>query len=125
VQWGLGWMAPVALPRAFSPTIRGRDAELEVLGEQLDRVRSGSGAVLLIEGAAGMGKSRLIGEGVRMAHRLSLPVGIAAAEPSESVAELRLCSGRSSTCSLCWSAPQWTARYSYSWMTCSGRTVGP
>jgi DNA-binding CsgD family transcriptional regulator len=58
------------------------------LGEQLGRVRSGSGAVLLIEGAAGMGKSRLIGEGVRMAHRLSFAVGIAAAEPSESVAEL-------------------------------------
>jgi DNA-binding CsgD family transcriptional regulator/DNA-binding Lrp family transcriptional regulator len=78
----------VALPSAFSPTIRGRDAELAVLGELLDRVRSGSGAVLLIEGAAGMGKSRLIGEGVRMAHRLSFPVGIGAAEPSESVAEL-------------------------------------
>jgi DNA-binding CsgD family transcriptional regulator len=73
---------------AFSPTIRGRDAELGVLGELLDRVRSGSGAVLLIEGEAGMGKSRLIGEGVRMARRLSVPVAIGAAEPSESVAEL-------------------------------------
>jgi DNA-binding CsgD family transcriptional regulator/DNA-binding Lrp family transcriptional regulator len=79
---------PVALLSAFSPTIRGRDAELAVLGEQLARVRSGSGVVLLIEGAAGMGKSRLIAEGVRMAERLSLPVGIGAAEPSESVAEL-------------------------------------
>jgi DNA-binding CsgD family transcriptional regulator/tetratricopeptide (TPR) repeat protein len=59
-----------------------------VLGEQLDRVRSGSGAVLLIEGAPGMGKSRLIAEGVRMAHRLSIPAGIGAAEPSDSVAEL-------------------------------------
>jgi len=78
----------VALRSAFSPTIRGRDAELAVLGELLGRVRSGSGAVLLIEGAAGMGKSRLIGEGVRMARRLSFPVGIGAAEPSESVAEL-------------------------------------
>ena len=35
-----------------------------------------------------MGKSRLIGEGVRMARRLSFPVGVGAAEPSESVAEL-------------------------------------
>jgi DNA-binding CsgD family transcriptional regulator/DNA-binding Lrp family transcriptional regulator len=61
---------------------------LAVLGELLDRVRSGSGAVLLIEGAAGMGKSRLIGEAVRMAQRLSFPVGLGAAEPSESVAEL-------------------------------------
>jgi DNA-binding CsgD family transcriptional regulator len=77
-----------ASPAALSAMIRGRDAELGVLGEQIDRVRSGSGAVLLIEGAAGMGKSRLISEGVRMAHRLSLPVGIGVAEPSESVAEL-------------------------------------
>jgi hypothetical protein len=73
---------------ALSVMIRGRDAELGVLGEQLDRVRSGSGAVVLIEGAAGLGKSRLMSEGARMAHRLSLPVGISVAEPSESVAEL-------------------------------------
>jgi len=63
---------------ASSAAIRGRDAELVVLGEQLDRVRSGSGAVLLIEGAPGMGKSRLIAEGVRMAQRLALPAGIGA-----------------------------------------------
>jgi DNA-binding CsgD family transcriptional regulator len=78
----------LALSSAFSRTIRGRDAELVVLGELLDCVRSRTGAVLLIEGAAGMGKSRLIGEGVRMAHRLSFQVGAGAAEPSESVAEL-------------------------------------
>jgi DNA-binding CsgD family transcriptional regulator/DNA-binding Lrp family transcriptional regulator len=78
----------VVLRSGLSETIRGRDAELAVLGELLDRVRSGSGAVLLVEGEAGMGKSRLIGEGVRMAGRLSFPVGIGAAEPSESVAEL-------------------------------------
>ena len=52
-------------------TIRGRDAERAALGEQLAQVRSGSGSVLLIQGAAGMGKSRLITEGVRMAQRLS------------------------------------------------------
>jgi DNA-binding CsgD family transcriptional regulator/DNA-binding Lrp family transcriptional regulator len=78
----------MALASAFSPTIRGRDEELGVLGELLACVRSGSGAVLLIEGAAGMGKSRLIAEGEKMAHRLGFPVGIGAAEPSESVAEL-------------------------------------
>ncbi|MDX6401628.1 MAG: hypothetical protein QOF27_2234 [Gaiellaceae bacterium] len=78
----------VALASVVSPTIRGRDAELAAFGEVLGRVRAGSGAVLLIEGAAGMGKSRLIGEGVRMAHRVAIPVGVGAAEPSESVAEL-------------------------------------
>jgi hypothetical protein len=78
----------MALASALSTTIRGRDAELAALGAHLARVRSGSGSVLLIEGAAGMGKSRLIAEGVRTAERLSLPAGIGAAEPSESVAEL-------------------------------------
>ncbi|MCW3014057.1 MAG: LuxR family transcriptional regulator [Solirubrobacterales bacterium] len=78
----------MALASALSTTIRGRDAELAALGAHLARVRSGSGSVLLIEGAAGMGKSRLIAEGVRIAERLSLPAGIGAAEPSESVAEL-------------------------------------
>jgi DNA-binding CsgD family transcriptional regulator len=78
----------MALSSAFSTTIRGRDAELSAMGELFDRLRSGSGAVLLVEGAAGMGKSRLIGEGVRMARRVGFRVGLGAAEPSESVAEL-------------------------------------
>ena len=51
--------------------IRGRDGELDALGELFGRVRSGSGAVLLIDGAAGMGKSRVIGEGVGMAQLAS------------------------------------------------------
>jgi hypothetical protein len=38
----------VALLSALGRTIRGRDAELGVLGELLDRVRSGSGAVLQV-----------------------------------------------------------------------------
>jgi DNA-binding CsgD family transcriptional regulator/tetratricopeptide (TPR) repeat protein len=58
------------------------------VGDLLDRVRSGSGSVLLIEGPAGMGKTRLIAETTRMAQRVSFPVGVGAAEPSESVAEL-------------------------------------
>jgi hypothetical protein len=78
----------MALASAFNPTIRGRDVALGALGDVLDCVRSGSGAVLLIEGAAGMGKSRLLAEGEKMARRLGFPVGIGAAEPSESVAEL-------------------------------------
>jgi DNA-binding CsgD family transcriptional regulator len=80
--------APVSPPSASRSAIRGRDRELAAVGEFLARVRSGCGAVLLIEGAAGMGKSRLVGEARRMAERLSIPVGIGVAEPSESVSEL-------------------------------------
>ena len=39
-----------------SLAIRGRDAALDILTEQLDRVRSGVGAVVLVEGAPGDGK---------------------------------------------------------------------
>jgi hypothetical protein len=70
------------------PTVRGRDAELAVLGTHLDRARSGVGAVVLVEGAPGMGKSRLIAEAARMAGRLSFRAGSGAAEPVESAFEL-------------------------------------
>jgi DNA-binding CsgD family transcriptional regulator len=78
----------VAPLQAVSAVIRGRDAELAALGQLLSRLRSGSGAVLLMAGAAGLGKSRVIAEGVRMAQRASVPAGVGAAEPWESVAEL-------------------------------------
>jgi tetratricopeptide (TPR) repeat protein len=68
--------------------VRGRDAELAVLGTHLDRARSGVGAVVLVEGAPGMGKSRLLAEAARMAGRLSFRVGSGAAEPVESAVEL-------------------------------------
>lgn len=76
------------MPARLNPTTRGRDHELALLGEELDRVRSGSGAVIVIEGAPGMGKSRLIGEAAGIARRLSMRVGIGASEPGASVAEL-------------------------------------
>ena len=59
-----------------------------MLGEQLDACALGFGCGAPDRGSAGIGKSRLIAEGVRMAERLSLPAGIGAAEPSDSVAEL-------------------------------------
>jgi DNA-binding CsgD family transcriptional regulator len=68
--------------------VRGRDAELAVMGVQLDRVRSGVGAVVLVEGGPGMGKSRLLAEGARMAGRMSFRVGSGAADCVESVVEL-------------------------------------
>ena len=77
---------PTATPAI--PTVRGRDAELAALGGQLDRVRSGVGTVVVVEGGPGMGKSRLLAEGARIARRLSFRVGSAAAEPGESVVEL-------------------------------------
>jgi DNA-binding CsgD family transcriptional regulator len=68
--------------------VRGRDYELGVLEKQIDAVRHGTGTVTLIEGVAGIGKSRLLEEARRMAIRLSFRVGAARAEPGDSVVEL-------------------------------------
>jgi DNA-binding CsgD family transcriptional regulator len=76
------------MARAPDPAVRGRDAELAVLSEQLDRVRSGVGAVVELVGGAGMGKSRLLEEAARMGRRLSFAVGKGVAQPGDSVVEL-------------------------------------
>ena len=68
--------------------VRGRDYEIGVLEKQIDTVRLGIGTVTLIQGAAGIGKSRLLEEARRMAIRLSFRVGAARAEPGDSVVEL-------------------------------------
>ena len=76
------------MAEARPPIVRGREYELRVLEEQLDAVRLGVGTVTLIEGAAGIGKSRLLEEARRIAIRSSFRVGAARAEPGDSVVEL-------------------------------------
>ena len=49
----MGTLAPV-------PQLRGRDAEIRVVREALDRVAAGRSAIVLIEGEAGIGKTRLL-----------------------------------------------------------------
>lgn len=69
-------------------TIRGRDDELAAIGEQLWAARSGSGAVVLVEGTAGVGKTRLLEEAAAMGHRLGFRVGTGTAEPAASAVEM-------------------------------------
>src|SRR6516164_4922182 len=64
----MGTLAPV-------PPIFGREAEIQALGQALDRVASGGPAIVLVEGEAGIGKTRLlaqvledaVGRGMRVA----------------------------------------------------------
>src|SRR5580658_1049767 len=77
-----------ATERAPVQTVRGRDAELGALGQHLDQLLSGIGSVVLVEGGAGMGKSRLLGEVATMARRLSIRVGGGAADPGDTVVQL-------------------------------------
>jgi hypothetical protein len=74
--------------REPSQPVRGRDAELTALAAHLDQLRSGIGTVALVEGGAGMGKSRLLEEVATMARRLSIRVGSGVAEPCDTVVQL-------------------------------------
>jgi len=66
----------------------GREAELALIEGELARVADGAGAVVLVEGGAGMGKSRLLAEVADIARGLGFRIGTTAAEPSERVVEL-------------------------------------
>lgn len=54
--------------------LRGRDREIVVVREALDEVRRGRGACVVVEGASGVGKSRLLAELDGMARRLGFDV---------------------------------------------------
>jgi DNA-binding CsgD family transcriptional regulator len=66
----------------------GRDPELALVRGELDRLSNGAEAVVVVEGAAGMGKSRLLAEVAAIARSLGIRVGRSAADPSETMVEL-------------------------------------
>jgi len=67
---------------------QGRDAELALVRSELERVAGGAEVVVVVEGAAGMGKSRLLAEVAAIARSLGIKVGGSAADASETVVEL-------------------------------------
>ena len=71
-----------------SPPIRGRDEQLQMIAGFLERVRTGAGGVAIIEGAAGLGKTRLLAAARATARALSFRTGLGAAEPGHSSVEL-------------------------------------
>jgi DNA-binding CsgD family transcriptional regulator len=68
--------------------LRGRAAEVAAIGARLDEVRSGVGSVIIVEGRAGLGKTRLLDACVSMAAERSFRVGRGVAEPHRRVVEL-------------------------------------
>src|SRR6266581_3628910 len=75
-------------PPAHQAGIQGRESELRLIAELLDELASGSGGVIVVEGASGIGKSRLLLEGVRDAKRRGMRFGVSMAEPAERAVEL-------------------------------------
>src|SRR6476620_7699517 len=75
-------------PGAHEAGIQGRESELRLIGGCLDVVASGSGRVIVVEGASGIGKTRLLLEAVREANRRGMRFGVSMAEPGERTVEL-------------------------------------
>ena len=61
--------------------LRGRAAEVAAVGARLDEVRLGVGSVIIVEGRAGLGKTRLLEACGSMAAERSFRVGRGVAEP--------------------------------------------
>ncbi len=72
-----------AEPGISTPHLLERDAELEALSGAVARVRDGAGGWLLIEGPAGVGKSRLLASARASAEEAGLPVLGARGAPLE------------------------------------------
>src|SRR6185312_17261330 len=73
--------------------IRGREAEIAVLTEALDLVESGRRAVVLIEGEAGIGKTRLLGAALEDARQRGMQVAAGRAEELEGMRPFGLMTG--------------------------------
>lgn len=65
------------------PRLAGRDRELALLSDAVDAAGTGSGTCVLVEGAAGMGKSRLLAETERLAKARHVTVLSARALPRD------------------------------------------
>src|SRR6516165_4713897 len=72
----MGTLAPVA-------RICGREAEIQALGEALDRVAAGGPAIVLVEGEAGIGKTRLLADVLGDAADRGMQVAVGRAEELE------------------------------------------
>src|SRR5580700_9888250 len=75
-------------PAARSNPLRGRDGEVAALHDHLARLRTGTGTSWLIEGGAGLGKSRLLEQARSAARETGFAVGHGVAEPGDAAVEL-------------------------------------
>ncbi len=71
-----------------SSPIRGRDEQLHMITGLMEHVRAGAGGVAIIEGAAGLGKTRLLAAARATAAALSFRTGFGTAEPGHNSVEL-------------------------------------
>jgi DNA-binding CsgD family transcriptional regulator/tetratricopeptide (TPR) repeat protein len=63
--------------------LRGRDPELALISERISGALSGRGAVVVVEGRAGLGKTRLLAEAAEIAETVGLTVGSGVVAPMD------------------------------------------
>ena len=68
--------------------LHGREPDLARIREELERLSEGNEVAVIVEGSAGMGKSRLLDEVTVVASNLGIRVGRSAADPSGTMVEL-------------------------------------
>ena len=78
-------LSPEERFRQQNVDLRGREQGLAVIRRRLSQVQAGTGCVVVVEGSAGLGKTRLLDECVAMAGHLSFRVGRGAAEPGRPI----------------------------------------
>ena len=71
------------------PTLRGRDDQIGELRSAVDSAMSGRLSVVVIEGEAGIGKTRLLGQALKIAGESGCQVATAKAEEMEHAAVRR------------------------------------
>ncbi len=71
------------LERTSSP-LRGRDDHLATIAQELDTVRTGVGRVVVVEGAAGLGKTSVLAAATARARAMGFRTGIGASDPGHS-----------------------------------------
>jgi hypothetical protein len=78
---------------ARAPRVRGRETETGVLRDALDRAASGGRRIVLIEGEAGIGKTRLLEEALADAAASGMQVAAGRAEELEQARPFGLLAG--------------------------------
>src|SRR5437667_1547955 len=71
-----------------TPALRGRDAELALIEEKLRAASNGSSAMVIVDGAAGFGKTRLLGEALRLATGFEMRGGFGAVPAADQAVPL-------------------------------------
>ena len=74
--------------RDRSLPLRGREKELTAVRERLTQISQGAGGVFVVEGSAGLGKTRLIDDSAKIATELGFRVGRGGVEPYRRVTQL-------------------------------------